>query len=332
MELPPGLGAPGSLSSGVMATIGRNRIAGRGLLGSGWLSVAFSLLVLLGVVPAMGSVGACPKSLGPDPSNGTGGPIGSDEFIVPTPGFETDPRYGQKTLVVYGPSAAHAGPARPLVVLLHGAAGSPLAAIQQARNVRSFWQPVAEAEQLVLVAPSASGNSGGWLAPVSLGDRPTDYDVIDAAIGWAEARYNIDRRRVYVWGFSAGGHVALDLGLNRTHATLHRGRFAGFAVNAGVMEGLACPPNDPGACLAVAEAAGVFPVSVLIGATDPLLPRTRADAKRLLASGWSIRRGTYAGGVFAGGHTVLAEHPAQHWAFLQAFRRPGDKRGGCPDR
>ncbi|MBK8284595.1 MAG: alpha/beta fold hydrolase [Ahniella sp.] len=244
---------------------------------------------------------------------------------MPTPGFETDPRYGQKTLMVYAPSQVHAGPARALVLLLHGTAGSPLGALQQARNVRTFWQPLAEQEQIVLVAPTASGNSGGWLAPVTAGDRPTDYDAMAAALDFAESRYNINRNRVYVWGFSSGGHVALDIGLNQLHATLTRYRFAAFAVSAGVMEGLSCPPNDEPACRMVAETAAPFPLSTLVGDTDPLLPRARSDTKRLITAGWSIRAGTLRAAVFPGGHTILADHPEWHWRYLGQFWRAIDK-------
>lgn len=257
----------------------------------------------------------------PVESRGSGGAIGSYELVLPTPGFETDPRFGSKTLIVYSPSQAHAGPARPLILLLHGTAGSPFAAIQQARNVRTFWQPVAEAEQIVLVAPSASGPSGGWLAPITSSDRPTDYDAMAAALDFAAARYNINLRLVYVWGFSSGGHVALDLGLNRIHPQLNRDRFAAFAANAGVMEGLACPPNDAIACAAVAAGTPAFPLSVAIGETDPLFPRVVADYKRLVGAGWSIRAGTYRSTRFAGGHTVLSEHPDWHWQNLRQWAR-----------
>lgn len=254
-------------------------------------------------------------------SGGAGGAVGAYELVLPTPGFETDPRYGNKTLIVYAPSQVHAGPARPLILLLHGTAGSPLAAIQQARNVRAFWQPVAEAEQIVLVAPTASGNSGGWLAPLTAADRPTDYDAMAAALDYAALRYNIQLRHVYIWGFSSGGHVALDLGLNRLHPHLNRERFAAFAVNAGVMEGLACPPNDAPACQAVLTQAVPFPLSVAIGESDPLLSRVETDYKRLVASGWLPRLGLYRGLRFAGGHTVLADQPAWHWQNLKPWAR-----------
>jgi len=292
------------------------RVVGCGLL-------PWCLLVVPDRVSAAPPVIAAPVvDMKAVPSGGSGGPVGSNELVLPTPGFETDPRFGQKTLIVYGPSAVHAGPARPVILLLHGTAGSPQAAIQQARNVRTFWQPIAEQEQIVLVAPTASGPSGGWEAPIQLGDRPTDYDVMDAALDYAALRYNIDLARVFVWGFSSGGHVTLDLGLNVTHTELHRDRFAGFAVNAGVMEGLACPPNDAAACWLVAESAPLFPLSTMVGISDPLLPRAQSDVKRLGEAGWRFRAGWLQAGAFAGGHTILTEHPAWHWAFLRQKALP----------
>jgi predicted esterase len=105
---------------------------------------------------------------------------------------------GGRALLRVGPRAA--GRPRALILALHGAGESPRDALWAFRG--------ADDEPVVVVAPSAGDD--GW----SLG-RPGGGDIarIDRALARAFARCRIDRTHVAIGGFSAGGSLALSLGL-----------------------------------------------------------------------------------------------------------------------
>ena len=71
------------------------------------------------------------------PSHGSGGVAGSGVRSIAIPGFETLPAYAQRTYFWFVPEQAPAGP-MPLVVALHGTAGSPANAYNEARIVRDL--------------------------------------------------------------------------------------------------------------------------------------------------------------------------------------------------
>ncbi|MGE3730643.1 MAG: PHB depolymerase family esterase, partial [Lysobacterales bacterium] len=253
---------------------------------------------------------------------------GSDlGFAVAVPGFETDPVWGPRSVFVHLPGGVPAGEPRPLLVALHGAAGSSGAAVVQAGRARDLWREAADRGGFFVLAPAASGTSGGWIAPVNPDDHPSDYDRILAAIERVQRDYPIDPERIYLWGFSAGGHVAIDIALNRPHAQLNSGRFAAFAVNAGVSAGLACSGLGSGECatLVFTDADSKRPIAVTIGNSDPLLAFALDDRARWQSSGWRETE-TFFWQVFEGGHTVLPEQPIAEWNQLCAFStRPGTK-------
>jgi len=116
---------------------------------------------------------------------------------------------------------------------------------------------------------------------------------------------NVERARLYLWGFSAGAHLAHGIALANTEL------FAAYAVNAGVLDAFAGAD-------APAMAPRRIPVSITIGTTDPLYPYTMTDRMRFLAAGWT-EPDTLRYATFDGPHTVLPTHPAEHWAFLQRF-------------
>ncbi|MCE3001635.1 MAG: hypothetical protein LW860_02875 [Xanthomonadaceae bacterium] len=204
---------------------------------------------------------------------------------------------------VYVPASYSPGSAWPLVVVLHGSPGSPALADPAARTVRDAWSARAAASGFLVLAPVASGpTAGGWLA--------SDEAAIVAAIADLEARYNLDRRRRYLWGFSAGGHFAHGLALARAD------HFAAYGVNAGVLQAYAGVD-------APAAAACRLPLSVRVGDGDAagLLDAARADRTRFDAAGW-------AAGVdrqyveFAGGHAFGATDIDAHWAWFASRQRP----------
>ena len=260
-------------------------------------------------------------------------PVGTDiGFSVAVPGFEGDPVWGGRSVFAHLPGTLTAGELRPLLVALHGAAGSPGGATVQAARARDLWRESADRGGFFVIAPAASGASGSWVAPITPTDHPSDYDRILAAIDYLARQQPIDPERIYLWGFSAGGHVALDIALNRPHPHLHSEMFAGFAVHAGVSAGLACSGLSSAECAArvFSGAASKRPVSVHIGNSDPLLAFALEDRMRFQNFGW-LTGANFFWQLFGGGHTVLAEQPAEVWNQLCAFStRPAGKLPARP--
>ncbi len=277
-------------------------------------------LWLLGAFSGASSAAVCPASA--DPSL----PIGMDRTLnLALPGRENDPVYGNKLVFLHVPASYQVAQRTPLVLILHGAAGNPTAAIGQANVLLSLWRRAAAEGGFIVAAVVASGPNGSWIAPGSATDTPTDYDVIDAAVRRVEAEYSIDEGRRYLWGFSAGGHVALDIALNEIHPRIHSGYFAGFGVNAGVSAGLACSGAGTSGCLQVFSAGPMKrPIDVHIGGSDNLIAFAVDDRARFQSLGWSPGV-TFFWHEFEGGHYVLAEHPIQVWNNLCGFstRAPG---------
>jgi poly(3-hydroxybutyrate) depolymerase len=182
-----------------------------------------SAVVALGCLVGVGNAFAqCPASAVSTPLPGT-----FRDLNIAVPGFENDPIYGSKTAFVYIPSNYQATRPTPLFILLHGSAGNPTMAIGQASQLRGLWAGAAEAGGFVIAVPAASGGQGSWIAPVNETDTPSDYDVIQALAERIARDHNIDPARRYLWGFSAGGHVTIDIALNRFHRRINGDFFAG---------------------------------------------------------------------------------------------------------
>ncbi|MHC4932639.1 MAG: carboxylesterase family protein, partial [Planctomycetota bacterium] len=79
------------------------------------------------------------------------------------------------------------------------------------------WQGLADALDMIVVAPSESGENDGYAF------TPRERTAGLEALRWARRRFNIDERRVHLTGISRGGHMTWDLGLR------HPDRFASLA-------------------------------------------------------------------------------------------------------
>lgn len=246
------------------------------------------------------------------PSAGSGGAApGSHSRVVAVPG------YGTHTYHLYVPSRHASIRPMPVLLALHGAAGSPADAQLAAQWLRNDWSAVAEAGGFVVVAPAATGASGGWIVPPP---SPSDYDLFEAVIADVEAAYDIDRSRRIGWGFSAGAHVMHDLAFNRYSAQINLDTLAAYAVGAGAMEALACwNAASCSAMLASAAASRRIPVSSHIGNSDPLHSYATNDRARLLANGW-VEGDTLFYTTFVGGHEYSSAHLAQVWSNLCPFQ------------
>lgn len=245
------------------------------------------------------------------PSNGSGGAIGSISRTVTVPG------YGTHTIYLRVPASYSPSHPVPLVLALHGQAGSPAAAITAAQSVRNTWASIADANGFIVIAPVATGSSGGWIAPPP---NPSDYSIFAAAIVDAEAAYNIDRSRRIGWGFSAGGHVMHDIMYNDFGAPISIDTFAAYSVSAGVLQGLACDGLDAGECSALVGAASRrIPIDIHVGSSDTLLPFATSDRNMFQANGWTLSSNLWFT-TFTGGHTYASSHLAEAWSHLCPFQ------------
>jgi dienelactone hydrolase len=222
-----------------------------------------------------------------DPTLGSGGPSGSSTRVISV-GFASR-EFFLRVPPGYTPTRAY-----PLLIVLHGSAPPDQIPVY-ASATRDSWSASADASGYIVIAPEASGANGGW-------EPATDYNTIGAAINDTESRYNIDRHRILLWGFSAGGHVAHDLALTNTSF------FAAYAVSAGVLDAYA-------GAGAPAAAARHIPVDIHIGTSDPLASYAQADYFRFLNAGWTP--GVDLNYVaFNGGHTYTTGQTADIWKFL----------------
>jgi predicted esterase len=87
----------------------------------------------------------------------------------------------------------------PVLLLLNGSGydGSSLV---------DLWQGLAQSEGVILVAPDSSD-------PAKWDYRKDSPDFLHAVLGEVESKYAVDRRRIYVFGYSAGAAYALYLSI-----------------------------------------------------------------------------------------------------------------------
>lgn len=151
----------------------------------------------------------------------------------------------QHSYYLYVPPSVVPTTEAPLLVLLHGSGSD-------GRSMLHEWMALADAEGLVLVAPNST-SLVGWRVRE---DGPEFlHDVIEAAIGQA----HIDRRRVYMFGYSAGAVYALTIG------TIESEYFAALALFAGSW-------RDRENFLALKYARRPIPVAFFIGDVDSFFP------------------------------------------------------------
>ncbi len=92
---------------------------------------------------------------------------------------------------------------RALVVVLHGAGGTPAGALDA---FRGGW----DEPGLVLIAPASKGQTWSILRS----EQDLDLESVNLALAEAYERCTIDRRRIAVGGFSDGATYALTLGVS----------------------------------------------------------------------------------------------------------------------
>lgn len=251
-----------------------------------------------------------------DPSNGSGGAFpGKLSRSVHVADLGT----GTQAYYLYLPSDYTPIHSWPLLVALHGVApyGSQ---DSYASSTRDNWVTAATAGHFIVAAPVAHDvyydsnfqpYAVSWLVPPTSG--PSDYDMFAAIRTDLESAYNIERTRIYGWGFSAGAHVMHDLAVNTYSAAFNAGTMAAYGVSAGVLQGLACPgPSDAGCAPLLANLPRRIPVDIHIGTSDPNYVEAVADHNLFLAQGWTDGQ-TMHYTAFTGGHTYTIAQLTAIW-------------------
>lgn len=179
---------------------------------------------------------------------------------------------------------------RALVVVLHGAGGTPAGALDA---FRGGW----DEPGLVLIAPASKGQTWSILRS----EQDLDLESVNLALAEAYDRCEIDRRRLAVGGFSDGATYALTLGVS----------------NGDLFPAIMA--LSPGGIVA-GEQHGVPRVFVSHGTLDDVLPIGRAgDAvvRKLRAAGYPVTYRRFRGGHEASPETSAA---AVRW-FLEGAPR-----------
>jgi poly(3-hydroxybutyrate) depolymerase len=199
---------------------------------------------------------------------------------------------------LFVPDKAGSGPA-PLLLLLHGSG-------HDGKSLVDPWLPLAKSEGIILVAPNAS-DPQAWRTPQE--GPQFFYDLIETL---RSAHKEIDPRRMYVFGHSAGAIHGLDLGL------LESEYFAAVAVHAGAVS----PEMSP----VIPQVARKIPMAIWVGTNDNFFPLEVVHNTRdvLNANGFDVRLTEIPNHThdYYGSSSINKEA----WAFLQGQRLTSDPK------
>ncbi len=142
----------------------------------------------------------------------------------------------------------------PLLLALHGSGFG-------ADGMRSTTTLDATADRHGFIVAYADGVDQGWVWDGSFSDAIDDVTFLTRLLERLSAQLSVDRDRIYVTGFSAGGLMAQKL------ACSIPGWFAGAAV-----VGATLPRRIQDQCLSVISRRLPFSVISILGTSDPLIP------------------------------------------------------------
>ena len=204
-----------------------------------------------------------------------------------------------RTYYLLSPVSAKKTAPAPLLVLLHGSG-------RDGRSLLEKWEPLAKKEGIILVGPDAS-TSAGWRVP---DDGP---EFVHDLIEMLADQLDVDRRRVYVFGHSAGAGHALVMAL------LESEYLAAVAVHAGAMH--------ESAFQLIERAPRKTPIGMWVGTNDALFPLkvVRATRDALKEGGFSPEL------TEISGHTHwyydrAADINKKVWAFLRTHALPAEPK------
>ncbi|MEI6516399.1 MAG: PHB depolymerase family esterase [bacterium] len=170
-----------------------------------------------------------------------------------------------RRFLLHAPPAAPSSPARPLVVVLHGA-------FSTAQDMEKWtgWSDLADREGLVVLYPEGIGLLGylqHWNAGHCCGravqEGWDDIGFINAAIDGVCTNLNIDPSRIYMVGLSNGGMLAYRF------AAEHTARLAACAVVSGTI-GSRAGTNEPAWTMPLPDRP--LPILILHGDADASVP------------------------------------------------------------
>ena len=204
-----------------------------------------------------------------------------------------------RTYFLLVPESAKKADSPPLIVLLHGSG-------RDGKSLLDPWTLLAKKEGVVIVAPDAMIRDG-WRVPE---DGPDFlYDLVELLAN----QINIDRRRVYIFGHSAGAEHGLVMAL------LESEYFAAVAVHAGALPESSFRMMD--------HAPRKTPIAIWIGTNDTFFPLSvvRATRDALQAHGFHPEL------TEISGHThwyydTAGDINKKVWAFLKQFDLPNEPK------
>jgi poly(3-hydroxybutyrate) depolymerase len=151
----------------------------------------------------------------------------------------------ERTYYLFVPETLDPGKPAPLLITLHGSG-------RDGSSLIDPWKKLAKENGIVLAGPDAL-NSQKWIVP---SDGPVFLrDVVESI----KARFNIDSKRVYLFGHSAGGVFAIMI------AIFEPNFFAAAAVHAGALP-------VPDQFTPFLPASRRVPIAIWVGDRDPFFP------------------------------------------------------------
>lgn len=204
----------------------------------------------------------------------------------------------QETYYLYIPDSMKKDDPRPVIVLMHGAGGSGLDQV-------AAWQPVAERDHIILIAPNIRNSAADW---DHLYDHP---EWIRDAIDAVASAHPVDKRRIYLWGYSAGGMFTFYF------AFLESRYFAAAAVHGGVIENFKYQMAD--------FAARKIPFAYYIGTKDQWwsVDQARATRSALVSRAFPVHYVELKGAD----HNFFMRHEeitADAWNFMKQYSLDND--------
>ncbi len=189
--------------------------------------------------------------------------------LVPLSLAKIGPKTSRETLSFGGKSRTYyqftpsglAGPA-PVLLLLHGSGHNGMSLIDP-------WRGLSQKEGVILVAPDSSD-------PAEWDYRNDSPDFLHAVLEKVESDYAVDKKRVYLFGHSAGAMYALYLSIAESDY------FAAVAIHAGCLVESDFKLID--------SAKRRIPISIWVGTDDAFfpLPRVRATRGAFSARGFTV--------------------------------------------
>lgn len=171
----------------------------------------------------------------------------------------------QRHFLIHIPESSSKDEPRPLVVVLHGAFSTA-----QEMEKWSGWSQLADREKFIVIYPEGIGLLGflqhwnaGHCCGKAVEDNWDDVAFLEAAIDGVSTRYGVDKRRVYMVGFSNGGMMAYRFAAERPT------RLAAVAAVAAAI-GSRVAPDQPELLLPSPERP--VPVLIMHGTADRNVP------------------------------------------------------------